>query len=251
MKSGAEAKGRAPILLTSRGEGISLRQAALIAGLGYLLNPVSYAEYSLYPRLVIDGNVDKTAQNITAHSTLFAALILCYLINFVGDVVIAWALYLLLAPVNKAFSLLTAMFRLMYTAVALSAVMNLVNAYRMVHTPIYLTLFGTNPLHAQVQLLLNSFQWDWSMSLVIFGIHLVLLGILIFRSGYIPRLIGILLVINGLGWMIDRLRLYFFPDAPLGFLFATFFGEMVFMIWLLIRGWKIEQPLGDDPTIPS
>jgi hypothetical protein len=80
------------------------------------------------------------------------------------------------------------------------------------------------------------------MSLVIFGIHLVLLGVLIFRSGYIPRFIGILLVINGLGWMIDRLRLYLFPNAPLGFLFITFFGELVFMFWLLIRGWKIREP---------
>jgi hypothetical protein len=226
-----------------RGEGISLRQAAVIAGLGYLINPVSYAEYGLYPKLVIDGNVGQTAQNITAHGGLFVALICCYLINFIGDVVISWALYVLLAPVNRALSLLTALFRLVYTAVALCAVMNLVNVYRMLHTPEYLTLFGVNPLHAQVQLLLNSFQWDWSMSLVIFGIHLVLLGVLIFRSSYIPRLIGILLVINGLGWMIDRLRLYLFPDAPLGFLFITFFGEMVFMFWLLIRGWAIKEPV--------
>jgi hypothetical protein len=224
------------------GAGISLRQAALIAGFGYLLNPVSYAEYSLYPRLVIEGNVEQTAQNITAHGGLFVALICCYLINFIGDVVISWALYVLLAPVNRAVSLLAALFRLIYTAVALCAVMNLVNVYRMLHTPIFLTLFGANPLHAQVQLLLNSFQWDWSMSLVIFGIHLVLLGILIYRSGYIPRIIGILLVINGLGWMIDRLRVYLFPDAPLGWIFITFFGEMVFMLWLLIRGWKIKEP---------
>jgi hypothetical protein len=81
---------------------------------------------------------------------------------------------------------------------------------------------------------------------VIFGIHLVLIGVLIYRSRYIPRLIGILLVINGLGWMIDRLRLYLFPDAPLGFLFITFFGELVFMLWLLIRGWKIQEPQAES-----
>jgi len=225
-----------------RGEGISLCQAAVIAGLGYLLNPVSYAEYGLMPKLMIAGNAEQTALNITNHGGLFVAAILCYLINFVGDVVISWALYVLLAPVNRALSLLTALFRLMYTAVALAAGMNLVNVYRMLHTPEYLTLFGASPLHAQAQLLLDSFQWDWSMSLVIFGIHLVLLGVLIFRSGYIPRFIGILLVINGLGWMIDRLRLYLFPNAPLGFLFITFFGELVFMFWLLIRGWKIREP---------
>jgi hypothetical protein len=243
MSSTLGSKRLAGANLEGRREGISLRQAALIAGFGYLLNPVSYAEYSLYPRLVIDGNVEQTARNITAHGGLFTALILCYLINFIGDVVISWALYVLLAPVNRALSLLTALFRLMYTAIALTAVMNLVNVYRMLHTPSYLALFGANPLHAQVQLLLDSFQWDWSMSLVIFGIHLVLLGVQIFRSGYIPRLIGILLVINGLGWMIDRLRLYLFPDAPLGYIFITFFGELVFMLWLLIRGWKIKEPV--------
>ena len=246
MRSGLETQQPATTNPTSRPRGISLRQAALIAGFGYLLNPVTYAEYSLYPRLVIPGNVEQTAQNITAHGGLFAALILCYLINFIGDVVISWALYLLLAPVNRALSLLAASFRLIYTAVALVAVMNLVNAYRLLHTPIYLTLFGANPLHAQVQLLLDSFQWDWSMSLVIFGIHLVLIGVLLYRSRYIPRLIGILLVINGLGWMIDRLRLYLFPDAPLGFLFITFFGELVFMLWLLIRGWKIQEPQAES-----
>jgi len=242
MREGLETQRPAKTNWASGSEGISLRQAALIAGFGYLLNPVSYAEYSLYPRLVIEGNVEQTAQNITAHGGLFAALIMCYLVNFIGDVVISWALYLLLAPVNRALSLLAALFRLMYTAVALAAVMNLVNVYRMLHMPIYLTLFGANPLHAQMQLLLNSFQWDWSMSLVVFGIHLVLIGVLIYRSSYIPRIIGILLVINGFGWMIDRLRLYLFPDAPLGFLFITFFGEMVFMFWLLIRGWKIKEP---------
>lgn len=237
-----DSEGLRPTNPASRAGGITLRQAALIAGLGYLLNPVSFAEFSLYPRLVIPGNVEQTAQNISAHGGLFVALILCYLINFIGDIVISWALYVLLAPVNRAVSLLAALFRLMYTAVALCAVMNLVNAYRLLHTPIYLTLFGANPLHAQVQLFLDSFQWDWSMSLVVFGIHLVLLGALISRSGYIPRLIGILLVINGLGWMIDRLQIYLFPVAPLGFLFITFFGELVFMLWLLIRGWKIQQP---------
>jgi hypothetical protein len=244
MRSGLEIQQPARTSPAGRGEGISLRQAALIAGLGYLLNPVAYAQFSLWPKLLVDGNAGQTAQNITAHGGLFAALIMCYLVNFVGDVVISWALYVLLAPVNRALSLLAAFFRLTYTAVALVAVMKLVDVYRLLHTPLYLTLFGVNPLNAQVQFLLDSFQWDWSMSLVIFGIHLVLIGVLIYRSGYIPRIVGILLVVNGLGWMVDRLRLYLFPGAPLGFLFITFFGELVFMLWLLILGWRIKEPAG-------
>jgi len=219
-----------------------LRQAAVIAGFFYLLSPVTTAEFSIMPKLVIPGNIEQTAQNIVAHRGMFVAAILCYLITFLEDVVIAWALYYLLAPVNRAASLLTAWFRLMYTAVALFGLLNLVTVFRLLHTPDYLTSFGSQQLHAQVNLLLHSFRYDWSMSLVIFGVHLVLLGYLIYRSGYIPRIIGILLVIDGLGWVIDSLQPYLYPNAHLGFLFITFFGELVFMLWLLIRGWKIREP---------
>ncbi len=226
----------------NRNGGLTLRQAALIAGFAYLLSPVTTAEFSIMPKLEIAGNIEQTVQNIVTHRGMFVGAILCYLITFLEDIVIAWALYILLAPVNRAMSLLTAWFRLMYTAVALVGWLNLVTVFRLLNTPEYVTLFGTGPLHGQVRLLLGSFRYDWSMSLVIFGIHLVLLGYLIYRSGYIPWIIGVLLVIDGLGWVIDSLQPYLYPNAHLGFLFITFFGELVFMLWLLIRGWKIREP---------
>jgi hypothetical protein len=225
-------------------QGLSLRQAALIAGFGYLLSPVVYAE-GLYPKLVIANNIEQTVQNITVHHEKFAVAIMCYLICFMEDVVLAWALYYLLAPVNRAISMLTAWFRLMYTAMALYAVMDLASAFRLVTTPDYLTLFGSGPMQAQVRLLLSSFRYDWSLSLIVFGVHLVLLGYLIFRSGYIPWIIGILLAIDGVGWIIDSLQPYFYPNAQLKYLFLTFLGELFFMLWLLIRGWKIREPQKD------
>lgn len=228
----------------NRGEGLTLRQAALIAGLGYLLNPVTIAEFVLYPKLVIPGNIEQTAQNIVTHRGVFVAAIFCYLISFIGDVVISWALYVLLVPVNRSLSLLTAWFRLMYTAIALFGMLNLVHVYRLLTTPDYFTAFGSDPLHAQADLLLHSFRYDWSIGLILFGIHLVLLGCLIYGSGYIPRILGILLVIDGLGWMIDSSKPYLFPTAPLGFISVTFLGELFFMFWLLIRGWKIRDPTG-------
>lgn len=231
-----------PLRSGNSSEGVTLRQAALIAGLCYLLSPVTTVEFSIYPKLVIAGNIEQTVQNISGHGGLFLAAIFGYLITFIEDVVIAWALYILLAPVSRSLSLLTAWFRLVYTVIALVGWLNLVTVYRFLTTPDYLTAFGAAPLHAEVKLLLNSFRYDWSISLVIFGIHLVLLGYLIYRSGYIPKIIGILLVIDGLGWVIDSLRPYFYPNAPLGFLFVTFFGELIFMLWLLIRGWKIQDP---------
>jgi hypothetical protein len=77
---------------------------------------------------------------------------------------------------------------------------------------------------------------------VIFGIHLGLLGSLIYGSGYFTRIIGILLAIDGLRGVIDSLRPYPYPNAHLGFIFITFFGELIFMLGLLVRGWKIQEP---------
>jgi len=82
--------------------------------------------------------------------------------------------------------------------------------------------------------------------MLLFGIHLVLLGYLIYRSGYIPRILGILLVVDGFGWVTSSLRPYLFPNAHLGYLVIAFLGELFFMLWLLIRGWKIRERTADS-----
>ncbi len=222
-------------------QGLTLHQAALVAGFGLLIMVVAapFAEFFVYAKLVVSGDIEKTVQNIQANGGLLVAGIFAFLITFILDVIVAWALYVLLAPVNRSLSLLTAWFRLVYTAIALVGLLKLVTVYRMLNAPDYLILFGSDQLHAQVKLLLGSFRYDWSMGLILFGIHLVLLAYLVYRSGYIPRILGILLAIAGVGWVIHELGPYLFPDADLGFLFITFFGELIFMAWLLIRGWKI------------
>lgn len=222
--------------------GLTLRQAALVAGFAYLLSPVAYAEFTLYPKLVIAGNIDQTIHNIAAHREMFAAVILCYFVTILEDIVIAWALYELLAPVHRALSMLTALFRLAYAAMALVALFNLVTAYRLIDTPEYLRRFDFGTLAAQVDVLLHSFRYEWSFSLIVFGIHLCLLGYLIYRSGYIPKLIGIVLAIDGLGWIGTSLQPYLYPNVNVDFLFITYFGELIFMLWLLIMGWRIVQP---------
>jgi Domain of unknown function (DUF4386) len=138
----------------SRNEGLTLRQAALVAGISYLLMPVTFAEFYVFPKLFVPGNIEQTSQNIAAHGRLFFVDTLCHFVTLILDAIIAWALYALLAPVNRALSLLTAWFRLIYAAVALSGLLNLVTVFRLLHTPDYLTLFGAQQLHAQVRLLL-------------------------------------------------------------------------------------------------
>jgi hypothetical protein len=231
-------------------DGLTLRQAALIAGFAYLLNPTPYAEFSLFPRLVTPGNIDQTVQTIGAHSELFGALIVCYLVNYIGDVVIAWALYALFAPVNRALSLLAAWFQLIYTAIAFVGVLKLVSVYHIITKPELAKLFGPGPLRAQVDLLIHGFRNDWSIGLVFFAIHLILVGYLILRSNYVPKIIGVILVVDGLGWVIDGLQPYLYPNANLGLLELTSLGELVFMLWLLIMGWRIKELPRDQPRPP-
>jgi len=79
------------------------------------------------------------------------------------------------------------------------------------------------------------------VSLIIFGIHLCLVGYLTYRSRYIPRILGILLFLVGLGWVVYSLRPYLYPTADFGFIPLVGFGELIFPLWLVIRGWKIPQ----------
>ncbi len=222
--------------------GLSLRHAALIAGIAYILNPVTYAE-TVYPHLVIHGNIAQTVQNIAARPGTFAVIIFSYLISFIGDIVIAWALYVLLAPVNRALSLLTALFQLVYAAVALDGVMHLLTVFNLITTPELRATFTDAALQSQVATLLSFFRSTFSVSLILFGIHLVLLGYLVFRSTYMPRWLGVLLVIDGTGWLIDSASPYFYPHLPLTYLPAVFLGELALLLWLLIRGWKIREPV--------
>jgi len=224
-------------------EGLTLRQAALLAGFGYLLTtPVFFIEFFIYPQLVIRGHIEQTVANIGSHHGLFLAAIFGYLINFIGDIIAAVGLFILLAPVNRAVSLLAAWFRLVYTTVALVGLFNLVTAYRMMITPDYVNAFGSAAFHAQIDLLLHSFRYVWTMGLVIFALHLFLIAVLVYRSGYVPKILGLIIAVDALCLMAIELRPYFWPTANIGWIFIGTFGELVFMLWLLFMGWRIRDP---------
>ena len=222
-----------------------MRQAAIITALAYLLDPVSYAEFTLYPKLVVAGNAAQTIHNIDAHCGMFAAAIVCYLVNFLEDIVIAWALFVLLAPVNRALSLLTAWLRLMYTAMGLAAVMELATAFRMIARAHGTAALDSSSLQAQVDLLLSTFRFGWSFSLIVFGFHLVLLGYLVYRAGYMPKILGAVLSVVGIAWIVYELRPYLYPSANLGWIPLVGIGELALPLWLLIMGWRIKTPPSD------
>lgn len=227
-------------------QGINLGQAALVAGLGLLvmtiLGPI--AELVIYPQLVIRGDVAQTVANIQARGDLFLTGFFAYFILFIMDIVVAWALYLLLRPVNAPLSLLVAWFRLVYTVIAFVAAFKLVTVYRLVNNPELLSAFSDLELQSHVLLLLKSFRYEWSASLILFGIYLLMLGGLVFRASYIPKTMAIALWIAGAGWVLTETVPLFAPGVDLSWLMITFLGELVFMGWLIVRGRKLSGVVG-------
>ena len=221
----------------------SLGRAALMAGIGLLIMVIAapYAELYVYPKLIVPANAAETTKNIIANKTLFTSAIFGYLITFICDLVVAWALYILLKPVNKNLSLTTAGFRWVYTGIALFALLNLVTVLRLSNISDILPILQPDQLHAQVMLSLNTFRTQWHFGLLFFGIHLGLLGYLVFRSKYIPKILGVLLIIAGLGYVLTTLKPYLFPTVNLDFAEYTFYGELIFMLWLLIIGARIKE----------
>jgi len=218
----------------------SLRTAALIAGLALLTMAIAapFAELYVFQKLIVAGDAAETARNILANQTLFRAALFGYLITFICDLVAAWALYVFLKPVNENLSLFTAWFRLVYTVIAIVAFLNLVTVVRLLNSS---PGFESGQFATQVMSSLEAFRGSWYFGLLFFGIHLGLLGVLVFRSSYVPKLLGVLLIIAGFGYLINALKPILLPDINIDFAQYTFYGELIFMLWLLIRGLRVKE----------
>ena len=221
--------------------GLRLKQAALVAGFSYLLNPVTFAEAYVMPHLLA-ADPAQTVTNLKAHPHLFSAGVLSYVVSALGDIVMAWALYTLLAPVNRALAMLGSLLQLVYAAVWLAAISNLGLIYRLTAISDYSRHVSAANLPLQIVDLLGGYRSGWGLSLVLFGFHLVVTGWLIARSSYLPQWLGWLLFVDGWAWITDSLAIYLFPEANLGFLKIFFAPELIFMVWLLGWGWRIREP---------
>jgi hypothetical protein len=220
-----------------------LRQAALIAVIGYLMSfGVPFASFSLMPRIFVPDDAARTAQECSAHPAILGAIILLFLANFVGDVVNAWGLYWLLRPVHASMSMLVASLRVVYAAMGLAAVLELVTAHRLITRPGALAALGQSGRDAQVYTALGSFNSQFAFSLVLFGAYLVLLGWLVYRAGYMPRWLGVVVAVAGAGWMVSEAGRYLLPGVDLGFLFFTSFGELALIVWLIGWGTRLREP---------
>ena len=224
---------------------ISLRKAARIAGFGYLVSFI-FAFYAGDSKVSFGPGVSATiASNNMANEVLFRSGIASWLIVFILDVVVAWALYILLIPVNKSLSLLAAWFRLIFVAISGVALLPVLIALQLSKGADYLTVFTADQLQAQVILFLNAHTDLTLIAWVFFGLHIFFLGYLIFKSGYIPRVLGVFLIVAAIGYQINSFAGVLLPNIPeesrMLLIGPAIIAESALLLWLVFRGGKIEQ----------
>jgi hypothetical protein len=145
-------------------------------------------------------------------------------------------------PVSRSLSRLAAWFRLAYSAVFLVAISQLAGIPDLLNSGS--NAFTAEQVEAQALLKVDAFNDIWFAGLVLFGAHLVLIGYLAFRSGYVPRALGVLLVVAGLGYAFDSAGRVL-SESPLEVSTVTFVGEFLLCLWLLIRGRRLSVGTDD------
>ena len=223
-------------------------QAALAAGFGLLIMAVLaiWVQLIVLPGLVVPGDAATTVKNIMANESLYRISLAGWVIVLICDVVVAWGLYVFLKPVNGSLSLLTAWFRLVYTVIHGATLLNFAFVLLLLSDAAYSKLFEIEQLHGLVSLFLNGREYGFLIGLLFFGIHLLLLGYLVVKSGYVPKILGILLIGGGVGYLSDSLAHVLLPnyaDYQAIFLmigYSTAIGELSLMGWLLWKGVKVQ-----------
>ncbi|QNP54251.1 DUF4386 domain-containing protein (plasmid) [Hymenobacter qilianensis] len=185
---------------------ISLRTAALLGGLPLFVPAAPYAEFYVFKTLLVATDAAQTAQNLATHPTLFLSGIFAILFIYLYDIVLAWAMYFFLRPVQAALSLLAAGFLVVYTVLAIGALLNFLSAYQLVQGPP--PPEGVNNDH--VLQVVNARRYEMHIAYIIFGLYLLLKGALLYKASYIPTLLGVLIMLAGAAWILLSVQPYFF-----------------------------------------
>jgi hypothetical protein len=227
--------------------GASLRLKARIAGALWLIIIIaaSFAEFYVRGRIVVDGDAAATATNILAHESLYrlgAAAVLIYLLC---DTSVALILYELLKPVSRSLSLLASFFRLAMVAILGANLLNLFAPLVLLKGAPLFTMFKEDQLQALALVSLKLYTEVFFIALLFFGFHCLLIGYLIYRSTFLPRIVGALMVIAGLCYMTHSFAKVISPALavrlftylmPLGLP-----GELSLTLWLLAIGVNVQR----------
>ena len=211
------------------------RQAGLVAGVCILLLAAlaAFGNFVAVEGLVTRGDAARTAADVAASLGTFRLGVAALLGVVALDVVVAWALLVFFRPVDRRLARLAGASRLAYAGVFLAAVVQLARVPGLVGA-------GGDTVPSQVMAGVDSFDRLWSAGLLLFGLHLLLVGLLAYRSGYVPRLLGLLLLVAGAGYVVDTAVAALSTGSPFEVSTVTFVGELLLAVWLVVRGRRVS-----------
>jgi hypothetical protein len=243
------AKGRSSESHEQKGEGLnSTKKTARIAGLLYLVNGVTgfFSIVYIPGKLIVSENAARTANNILASERLYRLGVVSELICAAEFVFLLWVLYQLLGAVNRTYASLMVILGLLQIPIMFGNVLNEIAALSLLRGADFLSVFDQAQRQALAMQFLNLHEEGFVVAGIFWGLWLFPFGILLFRSGFLPRILGVLLIAACFGYLADSLTSLLLPsyqhvvgqiaDVPLTL------GEPAVILWLLIRGAK-DQPL--------
>jgi Domain of unknown function (DUF4386) len=220
-------------------------KTARIAGAIYLSMVVTGPFGLMYVpgKLIVKGNATATASNVLAHETMFRLALVGNLIGSVIFVCLAIALYRLFREVNKTQSLLLVSLVLVSSAVGFVNELNNLGALILFRGGDFLSVFSQDQLDALGMLFVRLHGQGNMINEIFWGLWLFPFGVLVYKSRFLPRILGVWLVVNGAAWVVISLTGLFSPQSYSTVFTMSqpvLFGEMAVMLWLLIKGAKVE-----------
>jgi hypothetical protein len=225
----------------------STKKKARIAGFLYLLLVIAAPFRLLYipNTLFVSGDATATARNILAHETLFRLGIVSDLFCGVVLIFLVLAFYRLFSEVDRNLAVLVIIVGgVMPATIDFFNVWNDAAALSLVHGAGYLSVFSKNQLDALAMLFIHLHGQELVAAEVLWGLWLFPLALLVIRSGFLPRFIGIWLIINGFAYFILSITGEFFSQyeaTVANFAFPAQLGEIALVSWLLIVGAKEQD----------
>lgn len=228
---------------STKGERVSQSPMLLarIAGVLYVIITVAAIIAHMYvpEQLIVAGDAATTASNITSNEGLFRMAIGSEFVVLLSEVVLSIILYVLLKPVNRMVSLIAAVSRLVMTTIHGLNLLNYFFVLVLLGGADYLSVFNTEQINSFVMLFLDAHAYGFAIGIAFLIIHVFALGYLIFKSGYVPRVLGVLFILAGFGYLVDSVGILLLPayeTTPALAAMVIAIAELAFPIWLLVKG---------------
>lgn len=219
---------------------LSLKPAALIAGAGLLIMMfcAPLAHFYFMPQSLVANDAAATVARLRTNGTPYIIGSLLLFLTYLMDILVAWALYWYFRPGERPLSQLVAWARLVYTALAFIGLWASISAYDLAVSTKMTEQLTDSALAEAVSVQLSLATTMEEMALFLFGLHLCLLSVLIWRCRYVASWVSIPVGLAGLSYIVSYLATYFAPESDVGSLLLLGIRELVFMVWLLAVGWR-------------